>query len=121
MTEKELVLQATDIWRSHGMSYEKSEYLEQRIKRQIDAAILKAVTASTEFTFAIGLVTHTFSDTNSLVELRGKSSDARDVYTILWGANNKSVKKNCLFNGIENASNIFINLFVPSGFNWLLK
>lgn len=93
MTDKELVLQATDIWRSHGMPAGKNEYLEQRLKRQINAAILKAVTASTEFTFATGLVTHTFSDTNALVELRGKASDARDVYTILWGANNRLLYK----------------------------
>lgn len=93
MTPDELVLQAIDIWRSHGMPVEKTEYLEQRIKRQIDPAILKAVTASTEFTFAIGLVTHTFTNTNSLVELTGKSSDARDVYTITWGSTKKLLRK----------------------------
>ena len=93
MTEQELVLQASDIAESHGMTIGNKQNFREIARRQIDAAIAKAVTASTEFVFATNRVTHTFTNTTVLVELRGKASDARDVYTILWGSSSKLLYK----------------------------
>ena len=94
MTQEELIDQAADIYESHRqMGAQSREASKQMFKRLIQSTVDKAVTASTDFRFATGRKTHTFTDTTAVLELKGANSDSRDIYTILWGGTGKFLPK----------------------------
>jgi len=86
MEAKDVAKLAYNLWDARGLKGNKDQMLKL-LESSVQLAVDKVAAMSTEFTFAIDndIIPFTTGDSNT-VEVFGKNSNARAVYTVLWGS-----------------------------------
>lgn len=93
MTEKQIAESAFRLWKLRDIGGDKNN-VTALLEDMVQATVDKIVARSTEFTFAIDTGTKSFTTGDSnMVELFGNNSDARVIYTVLWGSKNRLLRK----------------------------